>query len=150
MIDLRSLFLGSILMLSGSAAFAQETPPTPEPSEAPAATSTPDVVAPTVSASLTLTLDASSDIERRTTVYQCNNGEGFRVSYVNAAPNFLAILPVEGQTYIFVTAVSGSGARYVSGPYEWWDNGDEATLRDLRAAEDEAPIATCLAASPTP
>jgi len=107
-------------------------------------------VLPTVTATLTLTLDATSDIERRTVVYQCDNGDGFRVQYVNAAPNFLAIVPVEGETHIFATTISASGARYVSGPYEWWDTGDEATLRDLRSAEDEPPLATCLAAGNAP
>jgi len=143
MIDLRSLIAVGALLISG-AAIAQETT---APAEAPAPT---PPVLPTVTATLTLTLDATSDIERRTVVYQCDNGEGFRVQYVNAAPNFLAIVPVEGETHIFATTISASGARYVSGPYEWWDNGDEATLRDLRAEEDEAPLATCLAAGNAP
>lgn len=143
MINLRGLIAGGILLISG-AAMAQETA-----APAEAAAPTPPVL-PTVAATLTLTLDATSDIERRTVVYQCDNGEGFRVQYVNAAPNFLAIVPVEGETHIFATTISASGARYVSGPYEWWDNGDEATLRDLRAGEDEAPLATCLAAGNAP
>ena len=105
---------------------------------------------PTVTATLTLSLEAVSDIERKTVVYQCDNGDGFRVQYVNAAPNFLAILPVEGETHIFATALSASGARYVSGPFEWWSQGDEATLRDLRTEEDEPPLATCLAAGDAP
>jgi membrane-bound inhibitor of C-type lysozyme len=143
MIDLRSLIAGSVLLLAAGAASAQEA-------AAPAeATPTPPVL-PTVTATLTLTLDATSDIERRTVVYQCDNGDGFRVQYVNAAPNFLAIVPVEGETHIFATTISASGARYVSGPYEWWDTGDEATLRDLRSAEDEPPLATCLAAGNAP
>lgn len=142
MIDLRSLFAGGILMLAAGAAVAQE---------APASTDTaPTPVLPTVTATLTLTLDASSDIERRTVIYQCDNGQSFRAQYVNAAPNFLAIVPVEGETHIFATTISASGARYVSGPYEWWDTGEEATLRDLRSGEDEPPLATCLAAGNAP
>lgn len=141
MIDLRSLTAGGIFFLAAGAALAQDAPA----EEAP----TPPLL-PTVTTSLTLTLDATSDIERRTVVYQCDNGDGFRVQYVNAAPNFLAILPVEGETHIFATTISASGARYVSGPYEWWNDGDEATLRDLRSEEGEAPLATCLAAGNTP
>lgn len=143
MMDLRSLIAGGILVLAAGAALAQEAPAPAENAAAPP-------VLPTVTATLTLTLDASSDIERRTVVYQCDNGEGFRVQYVNAAPNFLAIVPVEGETHIFATTISASGARYVSGPYEWWDTGDEATLRDLRSSEEDAPLATCLAAGNAP
>lgn len=143
MIDLRSLIAGSVLLLAVGAASAQEA-------AAPAETAPTPPVLPTVTATLTLTLDATSDIERRTVVYQCDNGDGFRIQYVNAAPNFLAIVPVEGETHIFATTISASGARYVSGPYEWWDTGDEATLRDLRSSEDEPPLATCLAAGNAP
>ncbi len=143
MIDLRSLLAGGMLLLAAGAASAQDAP-------APDAAAAPAPALPTVTATLTLTLDATSDIERRTVIYQCDNGEGFRVQYVNAAPNFLAIVPVEGETHIFATTISGSGARYVSGPYEWWNKGDEATLRDLRSAEDEPALATCLAAGNTP
>jgi len=139
MFDLRSLFAVATLVLAAGAASAQDAP---ESSAAPSA--------PGVSATVTLNLDTAGDIERRTVIYQCDNGEGFRVHYINAAPNFLAILPVEGESHLFVTALSASGARYVSGPYEWWNDGDEATLRDLRTDEDEPPLATCLAASPTP
>ena len=143
MIDLRSLLAGGMLLLAAGAASAQDAP-------APDAAAAAAPVLPTVTATLTLTLDATSDIERRTIIYQCDNGEGFRVQYVNAAPNFLAIVPVEGETHIFATTISASGARYVSGPYEWWNDGDEATLRDLRSTEDEPPLATCLAAGNTP
>jgi membrane-bound inhibitor of C-type lysozyme len=141
MVDLRSLIAGGIFVLIAGPALAQDAPAEAEP--------TPPLL-PNVTANLTLTLDATSDIERRTVVYQCDNGEGFRVQYVNAAPNFLAILPIEGETHIFATTISASGARYVSGPYEWWNAGDEATLRDLRSAEDEPALATCLAAGNAP
>jgi membrane-bound inhibitor of C-type lysozyme len=143
MIDLRSLIAGSFVLLAVGAASAQEA-------AAPAETPPTLPVLPTVTANLTLTLDATSDIERRTIIYQCDNGDGFRVQYINAAPNFLAIVPVEGETHIYATTISASGARYVSGPYEWWDTGDEATLRDLRSGEDEPPLATCLAAGNAP
>lgn len=143
MIDLRTLIAGSLLLLAAGAASAQDT-------AAPAEAAPTPPVLPTVTATLTLTLDATSDIERRTVIYQCDNGDGFRAQYINAAPNFLAIVPVEGETHIFATTISASGARYVSGPYEWWDTGDEATLRDLRSGEDEPPLATCLAAGNAP
>lgn len=101
-------------------------------------------------ATLTLTLESRSDIERTTALYQCDNGEALSVQYVNAAPNFLALVPVDGEVHVFATTLSGSGARYVSGPFEWWSTGDEATLRDLTQDEDADPLATCTQSSNTP
>ena len=144
MINQRSLIAAGFLLLSAGAAMAQDA--AAPAAEAPATPPAP----PTVSTGLTLTLDATSDIERRTVLYQCDSGDGFRVQYINAAPNFLAILPVEGATHIFATALSPSGARYVSGPYEWWNEGDEGTLRDSRTEESDPPLATCLAAGNAP
>jgi membrane-bound inhibitor of C-type lysozyme len=138
---LTGFIAGSILVLGSYGALAQEATEPATPPSAPA---------PAVSTSLSLSIDTLGDIERKSVVYQCDDGAALRVSYVNASPNFLAILPVEGETYIFVTSLSASGARYVAGPYEWWSTGDEGTLRDLRAEEDEPPLATCLAASATP
>lgn len=119
-------------------AFAQDeaAPPAPPPV--------------TANVGVTLTLDSSSDIERRVVTYLCDNEQALTVQYVNAAPNFLALLPVDGRTQVFVTTISGSGARYVSGPFEWWTKGDEATLRDLMQDEDAEPLATCSAVSNTP
>lgn len=105
---------------------------------------------PTASAAVTLTLDSTSDIERRIVTYQCDNEQVLAVQYVNAAPNFLAIVPVDGANQVFVTTISASGARYVSGPYEWWSHQGEATLRDLAQDEDAESLATCTEASNTP
>ncbi|MCP8883697.1 MliC family protein [Devosia sp. XJ19-1] len=104
----------------------------------------------TASAALTLTLESQGDIERRIVVYQCDGDLTLSVQYVNAAPNFLAILPVEGQSLVFATTLSASGARYVAGPYEWWSHQGEATLRDLTQDEDADPLATCAETSNTP
>ncbi|WP_323013936.1 MliC family protein [Devosia sp.] len=102
------------------------------------------------SASLTLTLESSGDIERKLALYQCDEGPALTVYYINAAPNFLAIVPVDGQNHVFAAALSASGARYVSGPYEWWSKGGDATLRDLTQDEDAAPLAQCTESSNTP
>lgn len=112
-----------------------------------------DMQAPTasnVTAGLTLTLESDTDIERTSATYLCDNEQVLRVHYVNAAPNFLAIMPVDGETHIFATTISASGARYVSGPFEWWNKGDEGTLRDLTQDEDAAPLLTCTSATETP
>lgn len=112
------------------------------------ATTEPSALA--ASASLTLTLESPGNIERNIVSYLCDDAQTISVQYVNAAPNFLAIVPVEGQNLVFATTISGSGARYVSGPYEWWSHQGEATLRDLMQDADAEPIATCTEASNTP
>jgi membrane-bound inhibitor of C-type lysozyme len=106
--------------------------------------------APVTSAALTLTLESAGNIERTIVSYQCDDEQVLSVQYLNAAPNFLAIVPVDGQALVFATTISASGARYVSGPYEWWSHQGEATLRDLMQDEDAPPLATCTEASNTP
>ncbi len=108
------------------------------------------VPSPAASATLMITLESTGDIERNIATYQCDNEETLTVQYINAAPNFLAIVPVDGINHVFATTISASGARYVSGPYEWWSHQGEATLRDLMQDEDAAPLATCTSASNTP
>ena len=105
---------------------------------------------PLVSASLTLSLDSTGTIERTVTNYLCDDDSALSVHYINAAPNFLAVVLVEGEALVFASTVSASGARYVSGPYEWWSHQGEATLRDLTQDEDAEPLATCTEASNTP
>lgn len=101
-------------------------------------------------AALTITLESAGNIERNVVIYQCADGSALNVQYLNAAPNFLAIVPIEGVNHVFATTLSGSGARYVAGPYEWWSHQGEATLRDLTQAEDAAPLAQCSELSGTP
>lgn len=133
--------IAALAVIGMTPAFAQ----TAAEAEAPA---TPK--ATTVTAAVTLTLESSSDIERTVAGYQCESGEALTVQYINAAPNFLAIVPVDGQNLIFTSAISASGARYTSGPYEWWSHQGEGTLRDLMQDEDAAPLATCTEVGETP
>ncbi|MDQ2774461.1 MAG: MliC family protein [Acidobacteriota bacterium] len=49
--------------------------------------------------------------------------DAFTVEYLNGGGNSLAITPISGRSLIFVSVISGSGARYASGPYIWWDAG---------------------------
>ncbi|MDI6027026.1 MliC family protein [Corticibacterium sp. UT-5YL-CI-8] len=93
--------------------------------------------------SIKLTLDPASDGEVISVDYRCGVSANVNVQYVNADPNTLAVIPVEGQSLIFVSAMSGSGARYVSGKYEWWSKGAEGTLRDLTQDENADPVMTC-------
>lgn len=95
---------------------------------------------------ITLPLEASGEASVNTVTYTCGE-ETLSVSYVNADPNFLAILPVEEKSTVFASVIAASGARYAAGQYEWWSKGDDATLRDLTAGEDAKPMLECTSTS---
>ena len=102
-----------------------------------------------VTPSLTLTLPDPGDWKHVS--YICEDHEGrVETDYINAAPNFLALVPIDGKTVIFANILSGSGARYVAGKYQWWTKGPEAQLIDLTADKDAPPLLTCLEANDTP
>ena len=98
---------------------------------------------------LTLTLPDPGGIRRVT--YTCDGlAERLAVEYVNAEPNYLALVPVESKTLVFVSVLAGSGARYAAGHYEWWTKGADASLRDVTADADAPALLTCLEANDTP
>jgi len=107
---------------------------------------------PVVSAqsSIQITLATDAPGEKRVVDYECEGIEPLTVEYINAAPNFLAIVPVNDETLIFSAVISGSGARYTASNWEWWTSGPEASLYDLTQGEDADPIATCLEINMTP
>lgn len=80
---------------------------------------------------LTIHLNGSEPISRKTARYQCDAqgskmglpADVFSVEYVNGAGNSLAIVPVGGHSLIFANVMSGSGARYAALQYIWWDAG---------------------------
>ena len=95
-------------------------------------------------ASVSMGLDLTGDGQVQTVVYGCGEGtEPLSVKYINAAPNFLAIVPIDGQDLVFVNVISGSGAKYVAGQYEWWNKGSDATLHDVTEGLDAAPVLSC-------
>lgn len=99
-----------------------------------------------VETSMQLVLELEGNAQRDVTTYQCDGiEEPMVVEYINAHPIFLAMVPVEGEDLIFVNVISGSGARYVSGQYEWWTRGNEAFFSDAMTAEgeSEAEPVTC-------
>jgi membrane-bound inhibitor of C-type lysozyme len=101
-----------------------------------------------VDVSAAVILNFPGNFERTVVQYHCEGLDPFAVTYVNAAPNFLAIVPVDGKNLIFVTVLSGSGAKYAAGEYEWWTKGSDATLANL-TTPDAAPV-TCSEATETP
>ena len=80
---------------------------------------------------LTIHLNGSEAVARNTIKYQCDaNGAKmglpagtFAVEYLNGAGNHLAVVPVKGNSMIFVTVPSGSGAKYAAEEFTWWEAG---------------------------
>ena len=94
-------------------------------------------------------LALTGDAQTQTVRYECDGVEQpFAVQYINAAPNFLAVVPVGGSEVVFVNVVAASGARYVAAQHEWWTKGSDASFADLQQP-DAAPV-TCLELSETP
>lgn len=100
--------------------------------------------------SLSIVLDGTGNAQRSVMRYECEDGIERTVTYVNAAPNFLALLPVEEQTLVMASTLSASGVRYASGQYVWWTSGVEADLYDLTQGEDAPAIAHCFEITETP
>ncbi|WP_316355542.1 MliC family protein [Devosia sp.] len=105
-----------------------------------------------VETSIELELATDSDFERREILYDCSAGEPFSVTYINAAPNFLALVPIadEPELHVFASVISASGVRYVSGQWAWWTKGADASLYDITLGEDAEPVLTCSEMTNTP
>lgn len=93
-----------------------------------------------------------TDFERRTMVYDCSVGDPINVEYINAAPNFLAFVPVDGETekMIFTAVIAASGVKYAAGQWVWWTKGPDASLYDLTLGEDAEAVKTCSEVVNTP
>ena len=100
-----------------------------------------------VDVSAQVVLSLAGDFQRTTHQYQCEGLEPFSVEFINAEPNFLAIVPVGPRRMVFVNVISASGAKYVAGQFEFWTKGSEATLTDLQA---DPQSVTCTEAIETP
>ena len=98
-----------------------------------------------VSAQVVLALQGS--FERNIVEYQCEGLEPFKVDFINAKPNFIAIVPVGPDKLVFVDVRAASGASVLAGQYEFWTKGSEATLTDLMA---EPQSVSCTEATNTP
>ena len=116
--------------------------PAPPDAPAPAATAT---------SSVTISLGTTGDFERKTVKYGCQGQDAqLSVDYINAAPNYLALVPVDEGTLVFTTVLAASGARYASGKYVWSTKGTDASLYDLTAGANAKPILTCSEVNETP
>jgi membrane-bound inhibitor of C-type lysozyme len=78
---------------------------------------------------------------RHTFNYTCANGKTFKVAYLNAQNGqSFAVVPVKGQSLLFVATIAASGVRYQAGRYIWWTKGPGADLYDVRAGENARPV----------
>ena len=101
-----------------------------------------------VDVSAQVVLSFSGDFERHTIQYQCDGLDPFAVDFINAAPNFIALVPIGPQKLVFVSVLSGSGVKYVSGQFEFWTKGSDATLTDLQV--DSGGALNCMEVTETP
>jgi membrane-bound inhibitor of C-type lysozyme len=107
-----------------------------------------------VEANVTLSLGGTA--EKKSVIYDCESHAPLTVTYINAAPNFLAIVPITddetGLTddMVFVSVLTASGARYEAGSFVWWNKGTGATLHDQREGLDAAPLLECTERIETP
>jgi membrane-bound inhibitor of C-type lysozyme len=142
----RLCLVAVLLAASAVPGLAEDTPPTVEVGPATAAP------VETVTSAVTITLGTSGDIERKSTKYGCEGGDtsSLAVDYINAPPNYLALVPIDGTTLVFNTVLAASGAKYAAGKYVWWSKGTEASLYDLTQGEKAKPVLTCSEINETP
>jgi membrane-bound inhibitor of C-type lysozyme len=85
---------------------------------------------------LTLHLNGTQPLSRKTVQYQCDAhaaaiglpAAAFPAEYINGAGNSLVIVPLHGTSLIFASVNSASGARYAAGQYIWWEAGGAVTF----------------------
>lgn len=100
---------------------------------------------------LNVGINLSGDVQIVTSIYGCGEGADLlTVKYINAAPNFFAIVPIEGEDVVMVNVITASGAKYVSGMWEWWSKGSDASLHNVTEGLDAAPVLTCTENVQTP
>lgn len=110
------------------------------------------VAAHAAQSSLQIELTTPGDFERRVITYDCGTETPLSVTYLNAAPNFLALVPVadEPDPLLFAAVMSASGARYAAGQWIWWNKGVDASLYDATLGEDAEAVLTCTEINNTP
>lgn len=89
---------------------------------------------------LSLALPSDANATRTTAHYQCADMGPLKIEYLTAGAISLALMTLDGQAQVFAQILSGSGARYASGPYVWWIKGTEGTLQDLRKGDGANPV----------
>jgi membrane-bound inhibitor of C-type lysozyme len=96
-------------------------------------------------AGVSLSVPLGGNTEIKTVQYTCQNHDPVTMQYINAEPNFLAVLPLDGKSLIFVSVLAASGTKYASGQYELYSKGPAITLQDTTEGLDAAPVLQCTA-----
>ena len=94
---------------------------------------------------LTLHLSDPTSDYRKTVTFTCDTQAAalglptgpFAVGVCERAGNSLAILPIEGPLLIFVSVLTGSGARYASGRLIWIDAGSRGVSLQTSKMPDQ-------------
>jgi len=129
---------------------SQELPP-PNPASTADTGAPTEPALPAATSSITITLGTMGDFDRKTVVYGCTGDTtGLTVEYINAAPNYLALIPLDDTVLVFNTVLSGSGAKYAAGKYVWWNKGDESDLYDLTQGANAKAVLSCTATNDAP
>ncbi|WP_185802948.1 MliC family protein [Pontivivens nitratireducens] len=89
-------------------------------------------VAVPAQAEISLSLPLGAQTETIVVHHTCADGRDLSVRYITDAHQSLALLSPDGSERLFVAVLAGSGVRYVSGEWEWWNKGNEGTLTNLR------------------
>jgi membrane-bound inhibitor of C-type lysozyme len=144
------VFVAALLPSIAGAAPAVIAPVIASPA-APDADAAPPGGVPAAASSLVITLGATGDFDRKTVKYGCEGDvDALSVDYINAAPNYLALIPLDGSTLLFNTVLAASGAKYAAGKYVWWNKGTDAALYDLTLGANAKPVLTCSELDETP
>jgi membrane-bound inhibitor of C-type lysozyme len=85
---------------------------------------------------LVIHLSGNAALSRKSVEYRCDGNAAqigvpagtFSVEYINGGGNSLAIVPISGNSLIFSNVTSGSGARYTTQQYTWWEAKGMVTL----------------------
>ena len=96
---------------------------------------------PVAALSVSLPLDLDQDGSISQSHYVCGDDKALQVAYINAGPNSLALIEIDGEDLIFAGVISASGARYAAGPYIWSTKGDDGALESA-AMPDKAMTCT--------
>lgn len=90
-------------------------------------------------------LTTAGEFQRKVVTYNCGAEGPLQVTYVNAEPNYLAIMPVTGisEHLVFSSILSGSGTRYAAGKWQWWSEGTSGSLHDTTLGDNAPATLTC-------
>ena len=114
------------------------------------------LAAPAAAVETGVTINLSNelgDASLRSVLYSCSDGEPFYVRYIDAAPNFLAVVPLPevAEPLVFAGVVSPEqDTRYAAAHFQWRVTGPDATLVDADAPADAEPLLTCAELNNTP